>query len=83
MLRVLPSTFQPVLQQVMLQGCFFSWVVKRATLLFNSFCGSRQTSCTFFVSRFTVTQVVHVVNITPFLLDRSLEQSEGEYDSVQ
>ena len=34
---------------------------------------SRQTGCTFFVSCFTVSQVVHVVNITLFLLYRTLE----------
>ena len=44
---------------------------------------SRQTSCKFFVARFTLTQVAHVVNITLLLLYRTLEQSEGEYDSVQ
>ena len=37
MLHVLPFTFDPVLQQIRLQG-FFSWVVKGTTSLFNSFC---------------------------------------------
>ena len=84
MLRVLPPTYQPVLQQVRLQG-FFPWVIKRGTSLFNSFCSkvAKQLSCTFFVALLPVTQVVHVVNITLLLLYRTLEQSEGEYDSVQ
>ena len=37
MSHVLPLTFEPVLQQIRLEG-FFSSVVKRATSLFNSFC---------------------------------------------
>ena len=37
MLWVLPPMFDPVLQEIRLQG-LFSWVVKRATSLFNSFC---------------------------------------------
>ena len=37
MLRVLPPMFDPVLQEIRLQG-LSSWVVKRATSLFNSFC---------------------------------------------
>ena len=37
MLRVLPPMFDPVLQEIRMQG-LFSWVVKRATSLFNSFC---------------------------------------------
>ena len=37
MLRVFPPMFEPVLQQIRSQG-FFSWVVKRATSLYNSFC---------------------------------------------
>ena len=53
MLRVLPPTFEPVLQQIRLQG-LFSRVVKRAALLFNSFCSKFcKTSCTFFVARYT------------------------------
>ena len=37
MLRVLPPMFDPILQEIRMQG-LFSWVVKRATSLFNSFC---------------------------------------------
>ena len=37
MLRALPPMFDPVLQEIRLQG-LFSWVVKRATSLFSSFC---------------------------------------------
>ena len=37
MLRVLPPMFDPLLQEIRMQG-LFSWVVKRATSLFNSFC---------------------------------------------
>ena len=63
---------------------FFSWVVKRATLLFNSFCSKvAKQVARFLLPVLPVTQVVHVVNITLFLLYRTLEQSEGEYDSVQ
>ena len=45
-LHVLQPTFEPVLYQIRLQG-FFSWVVKRAALLFNSFCSNaaKQVSC--------------------------------------
>ena len=35
MLRVLPTTFQPVLQQIRLQGLFL-WVVKHVTFQLNS-----------------------------------------------
>ena len=37
MLHILPSTFEPFLLQIRLQG-LFSWVVKCTTSLFNSFC---------------------------------------------
>ena len=83
MLRVLPPTFQPVLQQVRLQGFFFVGAKKRNIAIQLVLQQSRQTSCTFFVALLPVTQVVHVVNITLLLLYRTLEQSEGEYDSVQ
>ena len=79
MLRVLPPAFQPVLQQIRLRGFFFVGGKTPKNLLFNSFCSKVVKQ----VARFTVTQVVHVVNITLFLLYRTLEQSEGEYDSVQ
>ena len=83
MLRVLPPTYQPVLQQVRLQG-FFPWVIKRGTSLFNSFCSKvAKQVASFLLPVLPVTQVVHVVNITLLLLYRTLEQSEGEYDSVQ
>ena len=44
MLRVLPPIFDPVLQEIRLQG-LFSWVV--ATSLFNSFCShvAKQIAC--------------------------------------
>ena len=83
MLRVLPPTYQPVLQQVRLQGFFSVGNKTRNIAIQLVLQQSRQTSCKFFVARFTLTQVAHVVNITLFLLYRTLEQSEGEYDSVQ
>ena len=53
-LHVLQPTFEPVLYQMRLQG-FFSWVVKRAALLFNSFLQQCcKTSRMFFVAHVTV-----------------------------
>ena len=45
-LHVLQPTFETVLHEIRLQG-FFSWVVKRAALLFNSFCSNaaKQVAC--------------------------------------
>ena len=51
MLRVLPATFEPVLQQIRLQG-FYYWVVKRATSPFNSFGAKSQNKLRVFVARF-------------------------------
>ena len=51
MLRVLPPTFEPVLQQIRLQG-FYYWVVKRATSLFNSFGAKSQAKLRVFAARF-------------------------------
>ena len=49
-LRVLPPTLESVLQQIRSQS-YFSRMVKRATLLLNSFCSevANSTSCTFFL----------------------------------
>ena len=51
MLRVLPPTIDPVLQQIRLQG-FYYWVVKRAKSLFNSFGAKSQNKLRVFVARF-------------------------------
>ena len=53
MLRVLPPTFQPVLQQVRLQGFFFVGAKKRNIAIQLVLQQSRQASCTVFVARFT------------------------------
>ena len=48
MLRVLPPTFEPVLQQIRLQGLFSRSTAIQFVL--QQFC---KTSCTFFVARYT------------------------------
>ena len=53
MLRVLPPTFQPVLQQASLQGFFFVGAKKRNIAIQLLLQQSRQASCTVFVARFT------------------------------
>ena len=53
MLRVLPPTYQPVLQQVRLQGFFSVGNKTRNIAIQLVLQQSRQTSCKFFVARFT------------------------------
>ena len=56
MLRVLPHTFKPALQQIRLRGVFF--VVRKTRNLASQLVlqKSHKTSCTFFVARFIVPQ---------------------------
>ena len=56
MLRVLPHTFKPALQQIRLRGFFF--VVRKTRNLASQLVlqKSHKTSCTFFVARFIVPQ---------------------------
>ena len=73
MLHVLPTTFEPVLQQIRLQG-LFSWVVKRAALLFNSFCSNvAKKVARFFCCLFTVP-----LTAPPLLRQENENENENE-----